>query len=189
MRRGARASAPLCVGSIVESVRRMQRQVRRMLGRLRPIGLAEFGLREAIENLVAFWRRRRPEIRYEAAIAAECADLADVVGTAICRIVQEALSNAVRHAEPKLVTISIERDRDIARGRDEIRLSVADYGLRRRDPDKMGYGLIGISERVRAMGGRLSFSNRSGEGFAMIAALPYSPAPDAVSSTVQTAEL
>jgi two-component system sensor histidine kinase UhpB len=160
-----------------------------MLGRLRPIGLAEFGLREAIENLVAFWRRRRPEIRYEVAIAAECADLADVVGTAICRIVQEALSNAVRHAEPKLVTISIERDRDIERGRDEIRLSVADDGLGMRDPDKLGYGLIGISERVRAMGGRLSFSNRSGEGFAMIAALPYSPAPDPVSSTVQTAEL
>ena len=186
---GRASDAALHVGSIVEAVRHMQRQVRRMLGRLRPIGLAEFGLREAIENLVAFWRRRRPEIRYEVAIAAECADLADVVGTAICRIVQEALSNAVRHAEPKLVTISIERDRDIERGRDEIRLSVADDGLGMRDPDKLGYGLIGISERVRAMGGRLSFSNRSGEGFAMIAALPYSPAPDPVSSTVQTAEL
>jgi two-component system sensor histidine kinase UhpB len=186
---GRASDAALHVGSIVEAVRHMQRQVRRMLGRLRPIGLAEFGLREAIENLVAFWRRRRPEIRYEVAIAAECADLADVVGTAVCRIVQEALSNAVRHAEPKLVTISIERDRDIERGRDEIRLSVADDGLGMRDPDKLGYGLIGISERVRAMGGRLSFSNRSGEGFAMIAALPYSPAPDPVSSTVQTAEL
>src|SRR4029077_5279229 len=175
---GRASDAALHVGSIVEAVRHMQRQGRRMLGRVPPIGLAEFGLCEAIENLVAFWRRRRPEIRYEVAIAAECADLADVVGPAIWRIVQEALLNAFRHAEPNLVTISIERDRDIERGRDEIRLLVADDGLGMRDPAKMGYGLIGISERVRAMGGRLSFSNRSGEGFAIIAALSYSPAPD-----------
>jgi len=160
-----------------------------MLGRLRPIGLAEFGLREAIENLVAFWRRRRPEIRYDVAISAECEDLVDVVGTAICRIVQEALSNALRHAEPKLVTISIERDRDLERGRDEVRLAVADDGRGMREPDRLGYGLIGIGERVRAVGGRVSFSNRSGEGFAMVAALPYPPPPESVSSAVQTTEL
>src|SRR5205085_203811 len=117
---GRARDAALHVGSIVEAVRHMQSQVRRMLGRLRPIGLAEFGLREAIENLVAFWRRRRPEIRYEVAISAECEDLADIVGTAVCRIVQEALSNAVRHAEPKRVAISLERRRG------EIRLSVAE---------------------------------------------------------------
>jgi two-component system sensor histidine kinase UhpB len=95
---------------------------------LRPIGLAEFGLREAIENLVAFWRRRRPEIRYEVTISAECEDLADVVGTAICRIVQEALSNAVRHAEPNRIAISIERNNEFEWERDEIRLSVTDDG-------------------------------------------------------------
>src|SRR5205814_3947838 len=108
---GRARDAALHVGSIVEAVRHMQSQVRRMLGRLRPIGLAEFGLREAIENQVAFWRRRRPEIRYEVAISAECENLADAVGTAVCRIVQEALSNAVRHAHPGRVAISIERDR------------------------------------------------------------------------------
>src|SRR5205085_2163833 len=123
---GRARDAALHVGSIVEAVRHMQSQVRRMLGRLRPIGLAEFGLREAVENLVAFWRRRRPEIRYEVAISAECEDLTDIVGTAICRIVQEALSNAVRHAEPNHIAISIERDRDLERGRDEIRLSVVE---------------------------------------------------------------
>ena len=38
-----------------------------MLGRLRPIGLDEFSLREAIENMIAFWRQRRPLIRYQLA--------------------------------------------------------------------------------------------------------------------------
>jgi two-component system, NarL family, sensor histidine kinase UhpB len=185
---GRAGDAALHVRSIVEAVRPMQRQVRRMLGRLRPIGLAEFGLREAIENLVAFWRRRRPEIRYEVAISAECEDLVDVVGTAICRIVQEALSNALRHAEPKCVVVSIKRDRDLERERDEIRLSVVDDGQGMRDPDKLGYGLIGISERVSAVGGRLSFSTESEEGFAVVAVMPYPQASDPVSSPVQSAE-
>ena len=185
---GRASDAAAHIQSIADAVRHMQWQVRRMLGRLRPIGLAEFGLREAIENLVAFWRRRRPEIRYEVAISTECEDLADVVGTAICRIVQEGLSNAVRHAEPKLVTISIERDRDLERGGDEVRLSVTDDGRGMSEPDRLGYGLVGISERVQAIGGRLSFSNRSGEGFAMVAVLPYPQAPDPVSSAAQAAE-
>lgn len=172
------------ISSISEAVRYMQRQVRRMLVRLRPIGLAEFGLQEAVENLVAFWRRRRPEIRYEVDVSPGCEDLGDVVGTAICRIVQEALGNAVRHAEPKVVRISIER-RETRQDCGAVTLVVEDDGSGLREADKLGYGLVGMSERVRAIGGRLSFSNRSGEGFAVIAVLPCRSAPELALDDVQ----
>jgi two-component system sensor histidine kinase UhpB len=162
---------------IAEAVRHMQRRVGRMLGRLRPIGLAEFGLHDAIENLVAFWRRRRPQIRYEITISPQCEHLGDLLGTTVCRVVQEAVSNAVRHADPKLVAITIERDRD------EVRVAITDDGLGMPEPNRLGYGLLGIKERVSAIGGRLTFSNKSGEGFAMIAVLPL-----AVSAPVPTAE-
>ena len=79
MRGGRATEARGHVQSITDAVRHMQRQVRSMLGRLRPIGLTEFGLREAIENTVGFWRRRRPEIRYEVTISAECDDLGELV--------------------------------------------------------------------------------------------------------------
>ena len=79
MREGRATEARGHVQSITDAVRHMQRQVRSMLGRLRPIGLTEFGLREAIENTVGFWRRRRPEIRYEVTISAECDDLGELV--------------------------------------------------------------------------------------------------------------
>jgi two-component system sensor histidine kinase UhpB len=184
---GRAGDASTHVRSIADAVRHMQRQVRRMLGRLRPIGLAEFGLREAIENLVAFWRRRRPEIRFEVAMA-ECEDLSDIVGTAVCRIVQEALSNAVRHAEPKLVRVSIERDRAPEQGRDEVRLSVADDGRGMREPDRLGYGLVGIRERLHAIGGSLSFSSEADGGFAVVAVLPHSHRPASSPSLVQAAE-
>ena len=165
------------IQSIGEAVRHMQRRVRRMLGRLRPIGLAEFGLREAIENLVVFWRRRRPEIWYEVMISPQCENLADLLGATICRVVQEALSNAVRHAQPRRVDISIERDDD------QVRVAITDDGPGMREPGRLGYGLIGIKERVSAVGGRLAFSNGSGEGFCVMAVLP-----SRISAPAQTAE-
>jgi len=170
------------VQSIADAVRHMQRQVRSMLGRLRPIGLAEFGLREAIENMVVFWRRRRPEIRYEVVVSEECENLGELVGTTICRIVQEALSNAVRHAGPMLITVSVDRDHD-----GKVRVAVVDDGSGMREPNRLGYGLLGISERVKTVGGRLTLSKTPGEGFAVKAVFPCSAG--AVSTTAQAAEL
>jgi two-component system, NarL family, sensor histidine kinase UhpB len=170
------------VQSIADAVRHMQRQVRSMLGRLRPIGLAEFGLREAIENMVVFWRRRRPEIRYEVVVSEKCENLAELVGTTICRIVQEALSNAVRHAGPKLITVSVDRDHD-----GKVRVAVADDGCGMREPNRLGYGLLGISERVKAVGGRLTLSKRPGAGFAVKAVFPCAPVD--FSASAQAVEL
>jgi two-component system, NarL family, sensor histidine kinase UhpB len=154
------------VQSIADAVRPMQRQVRSMLGRLRPIGLDEFGLREAIENMIAFWRQRRPEIRYQLAISAECEGLGELLGLTICRIVQESLSNAVRHAGPTLITVSVDRENA------DVRVEVADDGGGMPEPRRPGYGLVGIGERVKAIGGSLSFSNKPAQGFAVAAVLP-----------------
>jgi two-component system, NarL family, sensor histidine kinase UhpB len=164
---GARPSAAgESVRAIADAVRHMQRQVRRMLSRLRPVGLAEFGLHGAIENLVAFWRRRRPEIAFEIAVSKECDDLGELLGTTVCRIVQEAMNNAVRHAAPSLIKIVVERERE------EVRVVVADDGRGMREPNKLGYGLVGISERVSAIGGGLTFSTKSGQGLMVTATMP-----------------
>jgi two-component system sensor histidine kinase UhpB len=185
---GRAAEAGGHIQSIADAVRHMQRQVRQMLGRLRPIGLAEFGLREALENLVAFWRRRRPDLRYQMEICADCEDLGELVDTTVCRVVQEALSNAVRHAEAALVTISIDRRHDALENRDEIRVIVADDGQGMREPNRLGYGLVGVRERVTAVGGRLTFSNRSGKGFQVTATLPCAPVPSPLSPSLAVTE-
>jgi len=181
LKEGRTQEAQSNVQSIADAVRHMQRQVRSMLGRLRPIGLAEFGLPEAIENIVAFWRRRRPEIRYDLAISARCEGFGELVGTTICRVVQEALSNAVRHAEPELITVSIDCDGE------EVSVEVADDGRGMRKASRPGYGLLGIGERVRALGGRLTFSNRPGKGFAVVAVIPSALGRDLASVPAQAA--
>jgi two-component system, NarL family, sensor histidine kinase UhpB len=160
------------VQAVIETVRHVQQQVRHMLGRLRPIGLADLGLEAAIENLVAFWRRRRPEMGYQVSVSRECEGLPEMIGTTICRIVQEALSNAVRHAQAKQVTITVEPCHDPGAGSDAIRAIISDDGRGMAEQSRMGYGLTGIGERIAALRGRLSFSNRPGAGFAVIATLP-----------------
>ena len=189
LKEGRTAEAGGHIQSIAEAVRHMQRQVRQMLGRLRPIGLAEFGLREAIENIVAFWRRRRPDLRYQVEICADCEDLGELVGTTICSVVQEALSNAIRHAEPTTVTISVDRRDELLEDRGAIRVVVADDGRGMSEPTRLGYGLVGVNERVSAAGGRLSFSSRSEKGFAVTAILPYAPVGNPLSPSLAATEL
>jgi len=165
---GRAAELPFHAQSIAEAARHLQRQVRGMLGRLRPIGLAELGLAEAVDRLVEFWRRRYPEIEYRASVGLDCESLNGRVDTTVYRIVQECLSNSVRHGQPRLITISIARDRQ----RGEMTVEVGDDGSGVADEAAFGYGLVGMEERVKAIGGRLILTNRAGGGFAVSATLP-----------------
>jgi two-component system, NarL family, sensor histidine kinase UhpB len=175
--------------SIAEASRQAQQRVRRILGRLRPIAFEELELSEAIENIVGFWRRRRREVRFLVRIAAECEKLPELTGMTVCRIVQEALSNAVRHADPQVIAIAIDRSCGGRHNGGEIVVEIADDGRGIEELNRAGYGLIGISERVKIMGGRLTLSNREGGGFVVSAALPWPPTTDRRLSPVAEAEL
>jgi two-component system sensor histidine kinase UhpB len=162
------------VQSIVEAVSHMQRQVRSMLGRLRPIGLAEFGLAAALANLVEFWRRRNPEIIYRLDIASDAEGFDELLDPTVYRIVQECLSNALRHGRPTAVTVSLSRQRTGRNGEDELAITVADDGQGMAAPSGIGYGLRGMSERVKALAGDLRISSTPGQGLMVTATLPCS---------------
>ncbi|HEY7991158.1 MAG TPA: histidine kinase [Stellaceae bacterium] len=164
--------------SITEAVGHMQRQVRDMLGRLRPIGLEEFGLAAAIENLVEFWRRRHPEIAYEVEIGDDMDGFGESTDLVIYRIVQEGLSNALRHGRPSRVGIEIVRDEAAA-----IVVRVADDGGGCDGGAAPGYGLLGMSERVKNAGGRFVIDSVTGRGLIVTAVLP----PPRVRSTSEIA--
>jgi two-component system sensor histidine kinase UhpB len=164
--------------SVGDAARHLQRQVRGMLGRLRPIGLAELGLSEAVRSLIEFWRRRYPDIEYRADIATACENQGDALGRTVYRIIQEGLSNAVRHGRPKRIAISVERDPQSG----YTIVDISDDGLGSGNLSALGYGLTGMEERVRAMGGRLEFLSRAGGGFAINAALPCGEALGEVAS-------
>jgi len=181
LREGHTEELPFHTQSIADAARHLQHQVRGMLGRLRPIGLAEFGLTEAVSGLVEFWRRRYPEIEYRTSVAPSCEGLDDRIDTTVFRLVQECLSNAVRHGRPRLITVSVDRNRENG----QMVVEVADDGTGVDEAPTLGYGLVGMEERVEVLGGNLVFSRRAGGGFAVRATLPC-PQPHAQSSSPLT---
>lgn len=156
--------------AIAEAVGHLQQQVKRMLGRLRPIGLDEFGLADAIAHLIEFWRRRHPEIDFRLDIAPGAEGRGVLIDTTLYRVVQECLSNALRHGRPTAIAIAIDCE-ERADG-DVLVASVRDDGGGMNAGAGSGYGLIGMGERVRALGGSLALASDPGAGMTVTARLP-----------------
>jgi two-component system sensor histidine kinase UhpB len=172
---------------IADAIGHLQKQVKNMLGRLRPIGLAEFGLIEAIDNLIEFWRRRHPEIAYRCDIAAEAEGCGTLIETTVYRIVQESLSNALRHSRPSAISIAVTIERG-GRGEDDaLVVTVTDDGQGMSAEPGVGYGLLGMSERVKALGGSFAVSSGFGTGLVVTATLPQHPHQRALTAAAAVA--
>jgi signal transduction histidine kinase len=85
---------------------------------------------------------------------------------ALMRCAQEAVTNAVRHAEAANLWLEVSADRD------GVRLIARDDGRARRPVSSPGSGLVGMRERVESLGGRLAVRTGAGIGFTIDAWLP-----------------
>jgi two-component system, NarL family, sensor histidine kinase UhpB len=160
-----RSDAPLAriaerATAIARLVDSIQRANARILARLRPLALDQLGLAEALRELVAGWQEHCPDIAFSVR-AEEVAVGDEASGLALYRVVQECLTNAVRHAGARRVEVCLER---IAGAKRAVRVLVRDDGRGLPAGLRFGLGLLGMSERVRALNGRLSIANRSAGG-------------------------
>ncbi|MBO4241162.1 MULTISPECIES: sensor histidine kinase [Pseudonocardia] len=93
-------------------------------------------------------------------------DLPDDLDRSAYRIVQEALSNTVRHAGTATAHVVVDHSDGT------LVVSVHDDGTGAQGPDRAGYGLVGMRERVELFGGELTAGPRPGGGFAVHARFP-----------------
>lgn len=145
--------------AILEQVNALQQFNRRILDRLRPVGLAELGLRESLGALLRLWRESHPDVTIETAISPHLGKTGETAELTIYRIVQEALTNVFRHASATSVQVTIESagQEMLPRGRDGCtRVRVCDNGRGLGADHKLGFGLVGMRERILALGGTLS---------------------------------
>jgi two-component system, NarL family, sensor histidine kinase UhpB len=162
------ADAVSTLRSITATIGEAQQHIRAIVNRLRPIGLAEFGLREAIENLVAFWQHRQPHVDFTFDVDPDFQTLDELGDITVFRVVQESLSNALRHGEPTRIRIKLRFE---TLSQDALGVEIADDG-KGASGLKPGFGLTGIKERVEAAGGRLMTNSAAGGGFTVTAILP-----------------
>lgn len=138
---------------------------------LRPTALDELGLPAALEACVDRWRVSHPALAVQLSMAGELENLGEVANLTLYRIVQEALTNCVRHARASHFYIDLTRGAAPSRG---IVLEMRDDG-QGFDPEATGQGgsgLTGIRERVGLLGGRFELLSAAGRGVTIRVDLP-----------------
>jgi two-component system sensor histidine kinase UhpB len=143
--------------AMLEQVNALQQFNRRMLEKLRPVGLLELGLREALGALLRLWHEAHPDMVIETTISPALAETGETSDLTIYRVVQEALTNVFRHAGATRVDVTIEPIRHgqgAAVGFALVR--VQDNGGGFASDSEQGFGLIGMRERVMALGGSVT---------------------------------
>jgi len=152
---------------VADAVRRSLDDVRRIARELRPEALDDLGL---INALIALCSRvdaqGGPSVRRE--FRGKVPGLAPDVELVIYRVVQESLTNTLRHADAETVTISLVVDAE------SILVSVADDG--KGMPPRVQRGTAGIGgmrERALLVGGRLSIESRPNEGTEVRLTVPF----------------
>jgi two-component system sensor histidine kinase UhpB len=158
--------------AILGQVNELQQLTRRILEKLRPIGLAELGLREALGALLRLWSESHPDVTIETAISQSLGETGETADLTIYRVVQEALTNVFRHAGATEVNVSITpagRPAGLRDNRDYTLVRVCDNGRGLMPDQKFGLGLTGMRERLLALGGTLTVA--SGESGVTIEAM------------------
>jgi two-component system sensor histidine kinase UhpB len=156
--------------AINETLSHAQRHVRAILGRLRPTAPPDVGLSQAIEALVAFWRCRAPKTGFQVAVKETGIGVAQ--RRTAYRVVQESLSNAIRHGRPARIDILVQTTAD------GVCVRIQDDGGDapfHEDGFDTGFGIAGMRERVVSLGGTLEAGPR-GDGWVVTATLPLEAA-------------
>jgi len=164
--------------ALLEALRARQvetvEELRRIIGDLRPVYLDDLGFLPALEMLVqSADRRSAASVRLEMPLHHR--RLSPAVELAAYRITQEAVNNAVKHAQAQHITVYVWCD---AEG---VTLTIADDGVGfelAERPDVLTrtgrFGLVGLQERVRQMNGTLHINTSRGAGTEIVARLPDS---------------
>jgi signal transduction histidine kinase len=142
-------------------------EARRLVDRLRPPMLEEAGLLSAVEALIRDLQTRNGlAIDFHHELPA--GTLAGAEETAVFRIVQEGLSNVVRHSRAATARVEL-----VANGR-SVCLRIEDWGVGF-DPQAVRgkrFGLVGMQARAAILGGQLSIHSAPGHGTRLVAEIP-----------------
>jgi PAS domain S-box-containing protein len=157
-----RSDAEELLGEALGTAERAAAELRALAHGSLPSALTRGGLRTGVEAFAA-----RLDLPVELDIAPE--QLPRDIEASAYFIVAEALTNVVKHARATRATVSAAVDDGI------LALEVRDDGAGGADPQ--GHGLMGIADRVDALGGQLQIASAPGEGTVLAARLPLSTGP------------
>ncbi|MGH8543495.1 MAG: histidine kinase [Gammaproteobacteria bacterium] len=169
---------PEALGASEKTVAELQERIRAMLRRLRPQGLDELGLDQALHDLVETWRSRQRQTEWAIETSGLMDQLDDTLRVTIYRIVQECLTNVARHAGARRASVHVAAapahagtGKPAGAGQ-VVDIRVEDDGKGMQPETPFGLGLMGIEERVQALGGAMALSQRHLGGLSVRVCVP-----------------
>jgi two-component system sensor histidine kinase UhpB len=145
----------------------MSDAMHRMIPRLRPIKLEGMGLVDAVRDLLTDSQQNHPSLRFELNVSGAIPVLDDELELSAYRIVQEAVTNVIRHAEASRAQVTIAAESG------QLRLCVSDNGRGADTLRREGrYGVRGMQERVESHGGSIRFEASPEGGLEVSVLLP-----------------
>lgn len=161
--------------SIVGLTLNLYERGRAIVTRLRPEVLDTLGFLGAVDEMVRNYDELNPDCSFSLQASGDLANLDGALSIAAYRIVQEALSNVVKHSRATKASVVVS----VSDAGDRLRLSIQDNG-RGFDASaaSRGIGAIGMSERVFAFSGSIEFRTAPGKGTEVKVDLPLRRGPD-----------
>ncbi|MGH1405745.1 MAG: histidine kinase [Rhodomicrobiaceae bacterium] len=170
----------LKVQSVLEIINHMESCNRDLLNRLRPMALGEVNLSELIEKLVGTYQGRHGDMNWVLRIDGNMPSYSETIDLTVYRFVQESLTNVVRHSQAQNVKIEVRQDRLIGyKSQDttkttNLHMLISDDGLGFSENSKAGHGIIGLEERIEALGGTLLITENHPQGVKIEAHIQFS---------------
>ncbi|MCA9928103.1 MAG: ATP-binding cassette domain-containing protein [Anaerolineales bacterium] len=156
------------------NIRAMVEDLRRICGNLRPPTIDSLGLGAALKSYLHDWSHRTGiEVKLE--IDDNFGRLPEAIELSIFRIIQEGVNNIWKHAEASQAEIVLKQTSPRM-----LSISIADNGIGLQTSFDLGklsdaghFGLLGLSERVALLGGRMQFRNLSDSGLLINVEIPH----------------
>ena len=152
---------------ILAIIEHLQTINRSMLDRLRPMALGHVPLAQLLDQLVHERARQHAQTSFAFNAGTLARSYGDTVDLTIYRCIQESLTNAIRHAQAKHVTVDLHAEAET-----QLALTVRDDGCGMKAGTVPGFGIRGMQERVEGLGGCCQIESAPGGGTCVRVAIP-----------------
>ncbi len=161
-----------CAGDLRRELRTCSEQLRGMLKTLRPHGLHAGGLAQTLRELVQGWRGRHTDIEFTLELQPSLPQTGDAMALAVYRVVQEAVTNVVRHSGARHCTVRMRCEAAT------LALEIVDDGRGLPEGLRWHGGLLGMQERMGMADGALELLPAPSGGLCLRAVFPLPAAAE-----------
>jgi PAS domain S-box-containing protein len=147
--------------TIVAAAEHIYDGMHNIIRQLRPGALDNLGLKETLRDAVTEWQRQNSDLRFSLEFSGDLGHLDETLNINLYRIVQEAVTNAIRYSEANAVDIALMQDGE------DVYLTVQDNGVGMNlchVDQSRHFGLLGMRERVQGLRGQFELDSQLGEG-------------------------